>query len=219
MLVHMRKHPNLSDHAEKIRKSLRALYPEVKTQLDHRNPFELLVATILSAQCTDKQVNKVTPELFQRYQTPKELMRAPIKELENLIHSTGFFRNKAKNLINCATVLVRDYGGQVPDRLQELIKLPGVGRKTANVVLGAAFGKPGIVVDTHVNRISNRLNIVSSQNPVKIEFDLMRIIPRMEWTVFSLRMILFGREYCMARKPICPACPLKPLCPYPGKTV
>ena len=215
----MRKHLNFSIHVEKIRKSLRALYPEVKTQLDHRNPFELLVATILSAQCTDKQVNKVTPELFRKYKTPQEFMLAPIKELENLIHSTGFFRNKAKNLRNCATVLVRDYGGQVPDRLQELIKLPGVGRKTANVVLGAAFGKPGIVVDTHVNRISNRLEIVSSQDPVKIEFDLMRVIPRTEWTAFSLRMILFGREYCMARKPKCPACPLKPLCPYPCKTV
>jgi endonuclease-3 len=206
-------------HANKIRKSLRALYPEVKTQLDHRDPFELLVVTMLSAQCTDKQVNKVTPELFRRYKTPKEFMRAPIKELENLIHSTGFFRNKAKNIKNCAGVLVREYGGQVPDRLQDLIKLPGVGRKTANVIRGAAYGKPGIVVDTHVKRISNRLEMSSSQDPVKIEFDLMRIIPRREWVAFSLRMILFGREYCLARKPKCPACPLKHLCPYPDKTV
>jgi endonuclease-3 len=206
-------------HAKKIRKSLRALYPEVKTQLDHRDPFELLVATMLSAQCTDKQVNKVTPELFRRYKTPKAFMRAPIKELENLIHSTGFFRNKAKNIKNCAGVLVREYGGQVPDRLQDLIKLPGVGRKTANVIRGAAYGKPGIVVDTHVKRISNRLEMSSNQDPVKIEFDLMRIIPRREWAAFSLRMILFGREYCLARKPKCLACPLKHLCPYPDKTV
>jgi endonuclease-3 len=215
----MRYHPITTNYVKKIRKILRALYPEVKTQLDHRNPFELLVATILSAQCTDKQVNKVTPELFRKYKTPEEFMRAPIKELENLIHSTGFFRNKANNLKNCAGVLVRDYGGQVPNRRQDLIKLPGVGRKTANVVLGAAFGKPGIVVDTHVKRIANRLEMVSSQDPVKIEFNLMRFIPRRDWTAFSLRMILFGREYCMARNPKCPVCPLKPLCPHPGKTV
>ena len=208
----------LQKAAGKIRKTLRTLYPEVKTQLDHRNAFELLVATILSAQCTDKQVNNVTTALFQKLKTPAEFAGAPLEEIENLIHATGFFRNKAKNIKNCAGMLRDRYAGQVPDTLEELVKLPGVGRKTANVVLGAAFDTPGIVVDTHVGRISQRLGLTENSDPVKIEFDLMQIIPKKDWSDYSLRLIYFGREYCKARKPECPTCPLDKICPYPEKT-
>ena len=204
--------------AGKIRKTLQTLYPEVKTQLDYRNPFELLVATILSAQCTDKQVNNVTAVLFRKLKTPAQFSEASLKEIEKLIHATGFYRNKAKNIKNCAQMLQNHYAGRVPDTLDELVKLPGVGRKTANVVLGAAFNTPGIVVDTHVSRISQRLGLTKHTDPVKIEFDLMEIIPKKDWSDFSLRLIYFGREYCRARKPACPQCALVKLCPYPDKT-
>jgi endonuclease-3 len=204
--------------AVKIRKTLKTLYPEVKTQLDYRNPFELLVATILSAQCTDKQVNSVTPILFQKLKTPAEFADASLKDIEKLIHATGFFRNKAKNIKKCAGMLQERYNSRVPNTLEELVKLPGVGRKTANVVLGAAFNTPGIVVDTHVSRISQRLGLTKNTDPVKIEFDLMKIIPQKDWSEFSLRLIYFGREYCKARKPMCPECPLVKSCPYPEKT-
>ena len=193
------------------------IYPEVETQLFHENPFQLLVATILSAQCTDKQVNQVTPLLFDRFKTPADFAAAPLKSIEKLIRPTGFFHNKAKNIKNCAKSLVKEHGGLVPQSLDELVKLPGVGRKTANVVLGAAFGIPGVVVDTHVGRISNRLGLSQNKNPVKIEFDLMDIIPRREWNDFCLRLIFFGRSTCSARKPKCPLCPLKKLCPWPHK--
>ena len=187
----------------KIRKILKKTYPDVKTQLSYRNPFELLVATILSAQCTDKQVNFVTRDLFNRLKTPADFARAPIKMIEDLIRPTGYFRNKAKNIQNCAKMIVSEYSGYVPDTLEEMVKLPGVGRKTANVVLGAAFGTPGIVVDTHVGRISQRLELTANKDPVKIEFDLMKIIPRKEWSDFSLQLIYFGRAICKARKPSC----------------
>ena len=193
------------------------IYPEVETQLFHENPFQLLVATILSAQCTDKQVNQVTPLLFDRFKTPADFAAAPLKSIEKLIRPTGFFHNKAKNIKNCAKALINERGGLVPQSLDELVKLPGVGRKTANVVLGAAFGIPGVVVDTHVGRISNRLGLSQNKNPVKIEFDLMDIIPRREWNDFCLRLIFFGRSTCSARKPKCPLCPLKKLCPWPHK--
>lgn len=202
----------------KIRKTLRTLYPEVKTQLHHRNAFQLLVATILSAQCTDKQVNSVTEGLFSELKTPEDFAGAPLKKIEGLIHGTGFFRNKAKNIKSCAGMLQDQFDGRVPDTLLELVKLPGVGRKTANVVLGAAFNTPGIVVDTHVGRISQRLGLTANGDPVKIEYDLMEIIPQKDWSDFSLRLIYFGREYCKARKPNCPTCPLDRLCPYPHKT-
>ncbi|MFZ5569151.1 MAG: endonuclease III [Thermodesulfobacteriota bacterium] len=201
----------------KILKKLRAVYPDVKTQLRHKNPFELLVATILSAQCTDRQVNAVTPKLFSRFATPAELAAAPLKEIETLIHSTGFYHNKARHIRNCAAMLVAEYGGRVPDSLEELIRLPGVGRKTANVVLGAAFHIPGMVVDTHVARISGRLALTRAVDPVKIEFDLMELIPRTEWDDFSLRLIHLGREYCTARRPRCPECPLGAFCPFPSR--
>ncbi len=204
--------------ADKIRRILREIFPEVKTQLFHQNPFQLLVATILSAQCTDKQVNQVTPVLFKRLKTPADFAAAHLKTIENLIRPTGFFHNKAKNIKNCARAVLDRHDGQVPQTLEELVKLPGVGRKTANVVLGAAFGIPGVVVDTHVARISNRLGLSANKNPVKIEFDLMKIIPRRDWNDFCLRLIFFGRATCMARKPKCPHCQLNKICPWPDKT-
>jgi len=203
----------------KIRNILKATYPDVTTQLRHKNPFELLVATILSAQCTDKQVNKVTKTLFNELKTPYEFADVDQKKLETLIHPTGFFRNKAKHIIQCSKVLIDQYNGTVPVTLDELVKLPGVGRKTANVILGAAFDTPGIVVDTHVSRISRRLGLTKHTDPVKIEFDLMKIIPKNDWSDFSLRLVYFGREICKARKPDCPSCPLKKLCPFPDKTI
>ncbi len=209
---------DLKKRTDRIRKTLRSLYPEVKPQLFYRNPFELLVATILSAQCTDQQVNRVTPVLFEEFRSPQDFAQASRQRIEELIRPTGFFRNKAKSIHNCATALLQHYGGQVPDELDQLVKLPGVGRKTANVVLGAAFNKPGIVVDTHVGRISRRLALTRHTDPVKVELDLMRIVPRRDWSDFSLRLIFFGRQYCTARKPKCPDCPMKRHCPYPDKT-
>lgn len=203
---------------QKIRQILKARYPNVKTQLNFLTPFQLLAATILSAQCTDRQVNAVTPKLFAELPGPEDFARAPIEQVEDFIRSTGFFHNKAKNLKNCAVAIMEQYGGEVPDTLEELIGLPGVGRKTANVVLGAAFGKPGIVVDTHVARISRRLDLTRHKDAVKIEFDLMDMIPASDRDDFSLQLIYFGREVCTARKPRCPKCPLNPLCPYPDKT-
>jgi len=201
----------------RIRKILRTLYPEVKTQLDYETPFQLLVATILSAQCTDKQVNRVTAKLFKKLATPNDFSKAPLETLETLIHSTGFYRNKARNIKNCAGMLMEKHAGEVPADLEKLVKLPGVGRKTANVVLGAAFNIPGIVVDTHVSRISQRLDLTDNKNPVKIEFDLMEQIPKKHWDVFSLHLIYFGREFCKARKPACPDCLMNKLCTYTGK--
>lgn len=215
----MKDKSKIRTRAAKVRKILRSLYPEVKPQLHFRNPFELLLATILSSQCTDKQVNRVTPKLFHQLKSPQDFVRAPLEEIEALIRSTGFYRNKAKNIKACCRVLLETHGGRVPDRLNELVELPGVGRKTANVVLGAAFEKPGIVVDTHVKRVSRRLGFTENRDPVKIEFDLMEIVPRKEWSDFSLRLIFFGRETCTARKPKCPVCLLDPLCPYPDKTI
>lgn len=203
--------------AGKIRKRLRLTYPEVTTQLHYRTSFELLVATILSAQCTDKQVNGVTRDLFKKFNTPKDFAKIPLESLEQLVRPTGFFRNKAKNIKACAQALVEKYHGKVPETLEELVLLPGVGRKTANLVLGAAFGIPGIVVDTHVARISKRLGFTESKDPVKIERDLMKIIPKKTWSDFSLHLVYFGREFCTARKPRCKTCPLIKLCPWPDK--
>ncbi len=203
--------------AGKIRKTLRLTYPEVTTQLHYGTSFELLVATILSAQCTDKQVNGVTRDLFKKFNTPKDFAKIPLESLEQLVRPTGFFRNKAKNIKACAQALVEKYHGKVPETLEDLVLLPGVGRKTANLVLGAAFGIPGIVVDTHVVRISKRLGFTESKDPVKIERDLMKIIPKKVWSDFSLHLVYFGREFCTARKPRCKTCPLIKLCPWPGK--
>jgi len=215
----MKGKSKIRTRAAKVRKILRSLYPEVKPQLHFRTPFELLLATILSSQCTDKQVNRVTPKLFHQLKSPQDFVQASLEEIESMIRSTGFYRNKAKNIKACCRVLLETHGGRVPDRLDELVGLPGVGRKTANVVLGAAFERPGIVVDTHVKRVSWRLGFTEYSDPVKIEFDLMEIVPRKEWSNFSLRLIFFGRETCTARKPKCPVCLLDFLCPYPDKTI
>ena len=209
---------NAENRVMKIIEILNSTYPDVKTQLNHATPFQLLTATILSAQCTDTQVNKVTETLFKTLKNPEDFVEIEQSFLEDLIRTTGYYKNKAKNLKNCAKVLMEKYGGVVPDNLTDLVSLPGVGRKTANVVLGSAFGIPGIVVDTHVSRISQRLNLTKNKNPVKIEFDLMEIISKEEWDGFSLRLIYFGRQYCRARKPLCKDCPLYTLCEYPEKT-
>jgi endonuclease-3 len=210
---------NAKMRATHIRKTLRSLYPEVKTQLLYDSAFQLLVATILSAQCTDKQVNAATRALFRKFGSPEALARAPLKQIEDLVRPTGFYRNKARNIRNCARTVLERFGGRVPQTLDDLVALPGVGRKTANVVLGAAFGKPGLVVDTHVKRIARRLELTTNSDPARIEADLMRLVPRKEWSDFSLRLIYFGRNICKARKPDCPACPLVRFCPFPHKTV
>jgi endonuclease III len=209
---------NAENRVMKIIEILNSTYPDVKTQLNHATPFQLLVATILSAQCTDRQVNKVTETLFKTLKKPEDFVETEQSVLENMIRSTGYYKNKAKNLKNCARALIEKYDGVVPDNLDDLVGLPGVGRKTANVVLGSAFGIPAIVVDTHVARISQRLDLTKNKDPVKIEFDLMKIIPEQEWDGFSLRLIYFGREFCRARNPLCADCPLYNLCEYPEKT-
>ena len=193
---------------------LRKEYPAPKTALRFSNPLQLLVSTILSAQCTDVRVNMVTRDLFKKYRTARDYAEANQKELENEIRSTGFYRNKAKNIIACARMLVEQYGGKVPATMEELTKLPGVGRKTANCVLGGAFGiNAGVVVDTHVERLAQRLGLTKEQTAEKIEQDLMRIVPQKDWYDFSNMLILHGRKVCSARKPNCPACSLKKLCP------
>jgi endonuclease-3 len=207
----------LRKRTDKIRKILRTIYPDVKTPLRHQTPFQLLVATILSAQCTDKQVNRVTGVLFNHLQTPADFAKVPLKILEKYIHSTGFYHNKAKNIKNCSRQILDIHNGRVPRTMAELVRLPGVGRKTANVVLGAAFNTPGMVVDTHVARISQRLELTRNTDAFKIELDLMGIVPKKAWNDFSLQLIFFGRETCSARNPKCPACPLVRLCPWPDK--
>jgi endonuclease-3 len=188
-------------------------YPDVQCPLTHENTFELLVAVILSAQCTDAAVNKVTPELFRRYPTPAALSRASIADIESVIRSLGLFRAKARSLKRCAEQLMEEFNGSVPSIMDELTKLAGVGRKTANVILGHAFNMPGIAVDTHCKRLANRLGLTRHQDPVKIEKDLARILPPKEWTGFSHRLIIHGRRVCHARKPACERCELKALCP------
>ena len=193
---------------------LRREFPGAATALDHSNPFELLVATILSAQCTDKRVNMVTPALFEQYPNSAALAAADFEDVEKLIQSTGFFRNKAKNVIGCARGMVANHDGAVPDTMEELTALDGVGRKTANVVLGNAFGKNiGVVVDTHVGRISRLLGLTEAEDPVKVERDLMAIVPAKNWTVFSHYLIGHGRATCIARRPQCSQCVLYDYCP------
>lgn len=203
--------------ARRICRDLAKAYPDAACALVHANPFELLAATILSAQCTDKMVNQVTPELFARYPDATALSRAEPGDVERLIHRTGFFRAKAKSLIGMASGLVEHHGGHVPKDLDALTALPGVGRKTAQVVLGVAFGLPtGIVVDTHVKRLAYRLGLTDASDPVKVERDLMAVLPRQEWIDFSHRMIAHGRTICIARRPGCEECPLARDCPRRG---
>lgn len=192
-------------------------YPIAECALVHDSPFQLLIATILSAQCTDERVNQVTRILFAQFPTPEALAKAPLADLETVVQPTGFFRNKARNIQGCSRALVERHGGQVPRELEALVKLPGVGRKTANVVLGTAFGLPtGVVVDTHVTRLSQRLGMTRHEDAVKIEQDLMRQLPVGEWIMFSHRVIHHGRRVCKARKPRCEDCMLAALCPRIG---
>jgi endonuclease III len=197
-----------------IVKLLKKRYPkDPKTALDYKTPLELLVATILSAQCTDARVNVVTKELFRKYRTPADYASAKQEVFEQDIKSTGFYRNKAKNIIAMAQAVLRDHGGEVPATMDELVKLPGVGRKTANLILGIVHGIPGIVCDTHVIRVSQRLGLTTNKDPEKIERDLYGVLPKKDWIAFSNRLIMHGRDTCSAKKPDCPGCMLNEICP------
>ncbi|MEW6777492.1 MAG: endonuclease III [Bdellovibrionota bacterium] len=202
--------------ALKIAAILTKQYPDAECALDFKTPYELSVATILSAQCTDKRVNMVTPEFFRRWPDAASLSRANQGEVEKVIHSTGFYKNKAKNLLGFAKKITEEHGGKVPGTMEELIHLPGFGRKTANVILGNAFGVPGLTVDTHMSRLSNRMGLTKEHDPVKIDRDLMALLPDSEWTMFSHRMIHHGRAVCDARKPKCPDCAVEKICPKVG---
>ncbi len=212
-----RERPGLKNAAQRIRPIIAALrrrYPEARCALDHQDPLELLVATILSAQCTDERVNIVTQDLFRKYRTAGDYADADPEVFEQEIKSTGFFRNKTKSVLGMARALLERHDGRVPNTMQELVALPGVGRKTANVVLGTAFGvNAGVVVDTHVGRLANRLKLTKHADPVKIEQDLMRLVPQNDWTDFSHLLIHHGRQICIARKPRCEICPVNDLCP------
>jgi endonuclease-3 len=202
---------------QKILSALKRVYPDAHCELNFSNPLQLLVATILSAQCTDKRVNLVTAELFKKYKTAKDFATAPLAEIEEAVKSTGFFRNKAKSIQTCCTALVEKFAGEVPRTMDELHALAGVGRKTANVVLGNAFGiNVGVVVDTHVTRLSNRLGLVKGMDAVKLEQDLMKLVPQNDWALFSHQLIWHGRRRCAARQPDCANCEIKNLCPQIG---
>lgn len=207
----------LKKRTRAIVRALARAYPDAVCALRHDDPYQLLVATILSAQCTDERVNRVTPELFRRFPTPEKLAQASQSEIERIIKSTGFFRAKARNLCAMARKLVSEFGGQLPRTVEELTQLPGVGRKTANVLLGTAYGiATGVVVDTHVKRIARLLGLTRHTHPEKIELDLMKLVPPGEWVNFSHRLIHHGRRICIARRPKCPECPLLALCPRVG---
>jgi endonuclease-3 len=202
--------------AKAIYRQLTKSYPNVRCELDYNSAFQLLVATVLSAQCTDKRVNQTTPALFKKYPNPKKMAKADLKDIQRLVKSTGFFRAKAKNIKALSNKIIEEFDGDVPSNLDDLITLPGVGRKTANVVLGHAFGIPGITVDTHFGRLSRRFGWSKQSDPVKVEFEVGELIHEKEWTNLSQRMIWHGRRVCHARKPACGACPLAKLCPSYG---
>ncbi|MFF7675736.1 endonuclease III [Actinacidiphila glaucinigra] len=203
--------------ARRINRELAELYPYAHPELDFENPFELLVATVLSAQTTDLRVNQTTPALFAKYRTPEDLAAADPEELEQILRPTGFFRAKARALLGLSAALRDTFGGEVPGRLEDLVTLPGVGRKTANVVLGNAFGVPGLTVDTHFQRLVHRFGWTTAKEPEKIEQDVMAIFPKSEWTMVSHRLIFHGRRMCHARRPACGVCPIAPLCPSYGE--
>jgi len=204
----------LKERTEKIIKLLKRAHPDAKCALHHSNAFELLVATILSAQCTDERVNKVTADLFRKYRRPEDYLKVPATELQEDIRTTGFFRNKTKSIQGACKLLVEEFDGEVPQSMEELLKLPGVARKTANVVLGVAYGKAeGVVVDTHVSRLSHRLKLTRHKDAGKIEKDLMEIIPRKNWIEFAHLLIFHGRRICKARRPLCEECVVEELCP------
>ncbi len=205
--------------AKKLLAILEATYPDARVTLDFKNPFQLLIATILAAQCTDERVNQVTKGLFKRYPTPKAFAEADPAELEEVIRSTGFYRNKARSVIGCCQRVVEAYGGQVPRTMEDLISLPGVWRKTANIVLGNAFGlTEGIAVDTHVTRVANRLGLSDSEKQDEIEQQLCQVVPKEKWTLVTHLLIFHGRTICKAQRPDCPRCPVHHLCPWPNKT-
>ena len=211
--------PQETQRIAAILEALDGLYPDAHCELNHQTPFQLLVATILSAQCTDKRVNLVTADLFKKYRSAADYARAPLADLEQAIKSTGFFRNKAKSLKTCCQTIVEKHGGKVPRTMEELTQLGGVGLKTANVVLGNAFNiNCGVVVDTHVARLSQRLGLTKEKAPEKIEQELMKLVPQEQWTMFSHWLIWHGRRRCDARKPDCPNCEIKALCPRIGVT-
>ena len=208
------------ERLQKIFSALDQLFPQAQCALRHENAFQLLVATILSAQCTDERVNKVAPGLFQKYPTPEDFAALSQPALEEEIRSTGFFRNKARNIIGMAKKLMTDFGGEVPRTMEEMLTLPGVARKTANVVLGTAYGLPtGVVVDTHVFRIAHRLKLSKQETPEKVEQDLLKLVPLERWILFGHQVIWFGRKVCQARKPLCADCPLESICDSRDKTV
>jgi endonuclease III len=213
-MIEMRK----KERTLKIIKILKELYPQSRTALKFKTPLEILVATILSAQCTDKKVNELTPRLFKKYQSAADFAKADRKELEEEIRSTGFYRNKAKNIQAAADKIVKDFSGKVPSSMEELVTLPGVARKTANIVLSSAYNKAeGIAVDTHVRRLAGRLGLSEEKNPDKIEKDLMALIPEKEWLHFNYMMVDHGRKICQAKKPLCELCRLNQLCPFAFK--
>ena len=203
-------------NARAIYRILSKTYPEVRCELDFKNPLQLLVAVVLSAQCTDKRVNAITPALFKKYKSAKDYAKAPLAEIEQFIYSAGFYHAKALHLQGLGRKIVEEFGGQVPATIEELTTLPGVGRKTANVVLGHAFGIPGITVDTHFGRLSRRFGWTTSLDPVKVEHEVGLLIPEKEWTNLSQRMIWHGRRICHSRKPACGACPVAKICPSVG---
>ena len=208
--------PEKKVRAKVIYRQLSKNYPNVRCELDYNSAFQLLVATVLSAQCTDKRVNQTTPALFKKYPNPQKMAKADLRDIQNLVKSTGFFRAKAKNIKGLSNKIMEEFDGKVPSNLEDLITLPGVGRKTANVVLGHAFGIPGITVDTHFGRLSRRFGWSKQNNPVKVEFEVGELIPQKEWTNLSQRMIWHGRRVCHSRKPACGACALAKLCPSYG---
>src|SRR5215813_9119398 len=204
----------LRERAKKVIRSLKRVYPDAKCSLNHSNAFELLIATILSAQCTDERVNIVTANLFRKYHQPEDYLQVPTRQLEKEIQSTGFYRNKTRSIQGTARVLTEQYGGKVPESMEELLELPGVARKTANVVLGNAFGvKAGIVVDTHVSRISHRLGLSAETTADKIEQDLIQLVPKRDWVIFPHLLIAHGRKICRARNPACDQCVIEKYCP------
>jgi endonuclease-3 len=208
--------PEKKVRAKAIYRQLTKSYPNVRCELDYNSAFQLLVATVLSAQCTDKRVNQTTPALFKKYPNPKKMAEADLIDIQRLVKSTGFYRAKAKNIKGLSNKIMEEFDGDVPSNLDDLITLPGVGRKTANVVLGHAFGIPGITVDTHFGRLSRRFGWSKQNDPVKVEFEVGELIPEKEWTNLSQRMIWHGRRVCHSRKPACGACPLAKLCPSYG---
>jgi len=214
----MKKQEDFKKRVKQIIRILMKEIPDSTIALKFSNPLELLVATILSAQCTDVKVNQVTVGLFKKYRSARDYAESDLLKLEEEIRPTGFYRNKAKSIQKCCQELVNRFGGEVPKTLEDLVTLPGVGRKTANVILGNAFGVPGIVVDTHVHRVSRRIGLTRNDDPVKIEFDLMEIVPKEEWTHFSNLLVWHGRKTCVARKPLCGICPIRKWCDY-GSTV